>query len=367
MNLKYPWQLYHWHFEVSGKCTLQCPRCPRNEYKGLVKLNQDLSLDFFKRTLTLDLLQNTVKRITFCGDIGDPIYNPQFIEICKYIKETNPRIHIFIITNGSHKKESWWRQLAQVLNEYDTVNFSVDGFDNASNNLYRINSNWDSIITGMRIMSQESKCFVYWALIVFKFNQYNLDNIRAQAETLGVDALQITKSTKFGSKYGDAYGGETDPLEPDAEFISKTHRYERSMIKLTSREPLNTDYLNQNIVEFKNIKDRYNKVVTPMCLIGNRGLYVNSEGTLFPCSWTSFPYKSLSTDRKTINFEDSFFEKYRYDLNLVNYDLETVLNNPLWDKLFNTFDDENSAWVECEQKCNSPLVDYDYAVGWLTN
>lgn len=367
MNLIYPWQLYHWHFEPSSKCTLKCPRCPRTEHKGLT-LNKDLSLDFFKNLLSEELLKTQVKRITMCGDVGDPIYNKEYLEICNYIKTTNPNIHLFTITNGSYRDTDWWKDFASICNDKDSINFSVDGYDQASNNLYRVNSDWVSIQRGMKIMAQESQAFVHWATIIFSFNENHLDNIVNQARLIGCDSVQFTRSTKFGSVYGDAYGGVTDPLQPtNPEHISKTHRYERYSVKLTDRMIDNTDYLEKNKIEFHRTKEQWNKFVTPMCVIGNRGLYVNAEAQLFPCSWTSFPYKQLGTARKSINFEDSFFVVNKNALNLQMNSLESVLNNPIWDKFFNSLDNPDKAWVECEQKCHSSLVDESYAIGYETN
>jgi hypothetical protein len=75
----------------------------------------------------------------------------------------------------------------------------------------------------------------------------------------------------------------------------------------------------------------------------------------------------MNTDRKTINFKDSFHQMHRARLNLKIRSLQEVLEDPVWDKLFCSFDNPSKAWVECEQKCNSKLVDEKYAVGWLTN
>jgi MoaA/NifB/PqqE/SkfB family radical SAM enzyme len=365
--MTHQWQLYHWHFEVSGKCTLKCPRCPRNDTSPVPWLNKELDLDFFKKTLTPDLLKTQVRRITMCGDIGDPIYASEYLEIVKYIKSHNPKIHVYTITNGSYRKPEWWREFAKISNEYDTINFSVDGYDNASNNLYRIGSDWNSIIAGMKIMCRESSAFVYWATIVFAFNQDYLNQIEQQARDIGCDGLQLTYSTKFGSKYGEAYGGTKDSLEPRSEFISSTHRYERHFRNISGREQLNTEYLSHNQQRFEQIKQEHNTIITPMCSIGNRGLYVSADGVLHPCSWVSFPYISMSTDRKTIHFKDSFHQVHREQLNLKTQSLTDILNNPIWNKLFDTFDDPKKAWVECEQKCGCNLVDKEYAVGWLTN
>jgi len=118
---------------------------------------------------------------------------------------------------------------------------------------------------------------------------------------------------------------------------------------------------------YQQVKSQHNQFVTPMCQIGNRGLYVSADGVLHPCSWVSFPYVSMATARKTIWFRDSFHQQHRDRLNLHNRSLDQVMQDPLWEKLFGTFDNPDRAWVECEQKCHHSLVDENYAVGWLTN
>lgn len=328
-----------------------------------------MDLDFVKSFLTPERLANDVRRITMCGDVGDPIYCRDYIEIYQYIKQVNPKIHIFTITNGSNRNTAWWEQFAKVANEYDSINFSIDGYDNASNNLYRIGSNWDSIINGIQTLRKYNhKIFMNWAMIVFKFNQDHIKDITAFAQDLGFDQVQLTKSTKFGSKYGEAYHGETDPLEPRAEWISSSDRYERQTIMLSQRQQPNTEYLDHNKKMFQLVKTEYaNKPVVPLCEIGNRGIYVNAEGVLFPCSWTSFPYHSLSSGNKTIQWKDSFFAMYRDQMNLRSHTLEEVIANPLWNMCSQGWTNSDKTWVECAQKCSKHLVDENYAVGWETN
>jgi molybdenum cofactor biosynthesis enzyme MoaA len=327
-----------------------------------------MTLDFVKKFFTEEMLRNQVKRVTMCGDVGDPIYCKEYIEICRYIKTVNPDIHIFTITNGSYKKPEWWRELAGVLNERDTINFSIDGYDDTSNNLYRVNSNFDSIIEGIKTVRKHNKdVFLVWASIIFAFNQDHLSTIVQTAKELDMDAVQWTRSTKFGSVYG-GYGGKNDSLEPRAEFISSTHRYEREVVNISNRKQNNSDYLNHNKKQYIKIKDEYKDLpVVPLCEIGNRGIYVNAEGVVFPCSWTSFPYTSLTHDNKTIKWQDSFFAKYRNEMNLNLHTFEEIINNSLWNKCSQGFTDPDKTWVECSQKCSSSVVTESYAVGWETN
>jgi MoaA/NifB/PqqE/SkfB family radical SAM enzyme len=327
-----------------------------------------MTLDFVKKFFTEDMLRNKVKRVTMCGDVGDPIYCKEYIEICRYIKFVNPKIHIFTITNGSYKKPEWWQELASVLNDRDTINFSIDGYDNASNNLYRINSNFESIIEGIRAVRAVNKdVFLVWATIIFKFNQDHLNNIINQARNLDMDAVQWTRSTKFGSVYG-GYGGVDDPLEPRPEFISKTHRYEREVLNVSGRQQNNGDYLEHNKQTYFKIKEQYkDKPVTPLCEIGNRGIYVNAEGVVFPCSWVSFPYHSLTHGDKIIQWKDSFFAEHRERMSLHNRTFEEIIADPLWNKCSRGFTNPEKTWVECGQKCSSSIVTENYAVGWETN
>ena len=363
------WQFYHWHLEPSAVCVARCPRCPRTEHPDTPWLNKNMTLEFVKKFFTVEMLTNQVRRVTMCGDVGDPIYCKEFLEIVQYIKHTNPLIHLFIITNGSSRKPQWWSDLAHLLDERDTINFSVDGYDQASNNLYRVNTDFDSIIQGIKsIREVNNQVHLNWATIVFSFNQDKLEFIKQLAQNLKMDGLQLTLSTKFGSKYGEAYGGEQDPLEPRAEFISSSHRYERKLINLSGRNINNGGYLAVNQEKFKQIKKQYeHQPIVPMCEIGNRGVYVNAEGVIFPCSWVSFPYNSLTYADKTIQWQDSFFAKYRDRMNLNHRSFQEIIADPLWSKCSQGWRDVSKTWVECSQKCSRELVDQDYAVGWLTN
>lgn len=362
---RYGWQLYHWHIEPSSKCSLRCPRCPRQEHPDISWMQKEISLIEFKRVFTHEMLSQT-QRFTMCGDVGDPIYAKDYVAIIDYIKSYNSKIQIFTITNGSYKTEKWWKEFAAVSNKHDSINFSVDGYDQKSNDMYRVNSNWNSIMAGMKICSDESEMFVNWATIVFKFNEDHLDHIKELATQQGCDDLQLTYSTKFGSKYGEAYGGETDSLEPSSKYISKTHRYERHITNVSGRKPVRLEYLKTNYKKFQEIKKKFTGDIIPMCLIGNRGLYMNAEGTIFPCSWTSFPYKSLEHNGKTIKWEDSFFVKNKHLVNAKgNRSIEEILNDNVWQKLFDSFD--KNPFVECSQKCGKDVVDKKYGVGYYTN
>lgn len=333
--------LWHWHIEVSSKCTLHCPRCARTEVPESL-INTELDLEFFKNNFTPEFIKQHVEKITFCGDDGDPIYAHDLIPIIQYFK-TNKNISIVIVTNGSYKKESWWLELAKSLNENDHIHFSLDGYDQYSNEQYRKNSDFESIILGIKTLRNNSNCFMTWDCIGFKFNEHKIDYMKNMAKELGFDQFQLTLSTKFGSKY-DHYGND-DTLEPNnKDLISSSHRFERKIYNLSGRT-LIEQYLKTNNELFEKVKDIDN--IKPICHIGNKGLFINSQGDFYPCCWVANRYSHNK-------HWSSLGKKY----NLKKTNLSTVVADSFWNSDFT----KNS--YECSTKCQSKYVDKIYATEW---
>ena len=330
---------WHFHIEISSKCTLKCPRCARQEVPDSL-INTELDLEFFKRNFTPKFIVANVEKITFCGDDGDPVYAHDLIPVIEYIKSVKP-VEIVIITNGSHKKITWWIQLGQLLDHNDSVHFSVDGYDNDSNNLYRVNSDWDTIIAGLQTLRSTSDCQIVWAAIAFKFNEHKLDFMQNFAQRLGADRFQITKSTKFGSIY-PSYGAN-DPLEPTVKFMSSSHRFERTLVAFTEKT---TKIPEINIKLYNDVTIQNN--IKPLCEIGNKGLYIDARGRLFPCCWVA--------NRYTHNSE---WQTLAEQFNLHHRTLTDVVADPFWEGEFKAF-----KWQECTQKCNKNLVNQEYSTSW---
>ena len=332
---------WHFHIEISSKCTLRCPRCARQEVPDSL-VNTELDLEFFKRNFTAEFILANVEKITFCGDDGDPIYAHDLIPVIEYIKSVKP-VEIVIITNGSHKKETWWRELGGVLTEQDTVHFSVDGYDDDSNNLYRVNSDFNSIVNGVEALRDNSNCRLVWAAIAFKFNEDRIDHMKNLALSLGMDAFQLTKSTKFGTIY-PGYGNN-DPLEPSKKFVSNSHRFERDVSLLSSRG-LNSQTNTKNIQLYNSVIEVNN--VKPLCEIGNKGLYIDAQGRLFPCCWVANRYSHNTEWQELAN-----------KFNLTQRVLAEVVADPFWEAEFKQF-----KWQECQTECAKVVVNQDYATIW---
>jgi len=334
----------HWHIEPSSICTLKCPRCPRAEVPDSL-LNRQLTLNFFKNQIGEDVLKQ-IRKITFCGNDGDPIYCKKFLEICKWIKTTNPKISLVIITNGSHKPKMWWSTLGSILDHRDEINWSIDGWDQASNEMYRVNSDWTSIVNGINAFNQSNRStYKVWASIGFRFNQAHIEQQKLLAVSLLFDGYQLTKSTKFGSKYPGAYG-INDLLEPtDTNLIASGHRFEREFTKFSDTVrpggELKTIFL-QRVASLT--------AHAGLCLVGNKGVFVNSQGEFYPCCWTANRYEHNK------NWHALAASKF----NLHKQTFTSIINDAFWATDFLKFDS-----LECTTKCTKEkLTDNQHTTEW---
>ena len=334
------WPLEHWHVEVCSKCSLRCPRCTRQEVpEGLV--NRDLRLEWWQNNFNGKILDHA-RKMTFCGDDGDPIYAKDFLQILKWLRQNNKKIQFVIITNGSYKTPSWWQELNTILNEKDQIHFSLDGWDQESNNLYRVNCNWYSIMSGINAL-KNSRAYKTWAAIAFKFNESKIDHMKQMARENNFDCFQLTLSTKFGKNY-PSYPAD-DPLQPSDKFIAQG-RFTRSHTKFTNK------IWNDNCVDIFS-RRFYNeqvgkKSIVPLCMIGNKGLYINAEGKFYPCCWTGLRYQHNKNIFEYINYGKSLGE---------------VLDDPKWLNLLGSMQ-IGSAPRECAEKCSAKKWNLEHATSW---
>lgn len=306
------------HIEISSKCTLKCPRCPRTEL-NLDYLNREISVEEFQTAFNPALLSE-VERIIFCGDVGDPIYARDFLPVVEYVK-SNSKTRLHIVTNGSYKDQDWWQRLGQLLDDRDQVTFSVDGWDQASNEQYRVNSNWKSIVNGAQTLRQCSPVRMNWSAIYFKFNEDHMQQIEQTARELGFDTFETVRSSKFDGQY--AVNG-VDILKPLQ--VAQTSQYERSKITFHRAPvaPVNKPNPQQH--------------AWARCLNHQKELFVNVDGLVFPCPWFNNGYQT-----------NDFVQRNKHKLTVKTRSLKEVLADPVWQELVDSFD-RNPQEV-CKIKC----------------
>jgi MoaA/NifB/PqqE/SkfB family radical SAM enzyme len=268
-------------------------------------LNRDIALENFKIGFPLEEMKS-IEMFLFCGSVGDPIYTKDLLRIIQYIKsaENIPAIHI--ITNGSYKPIQWWGDLGGLLSEQDTVTFSVDGWDQSSNNNYRVNSNFSSITDGIVELRSKSHCKIVWSTIFFNFNQTYITRIKDLAISLGCDEFRTVKSSKFEPL------DLPDHLRPDSSLISSGPLMDRESYIISSRRfPAMTRSTNTSHPWAK-------------CLRGEKEIFVDSTGAVMPCSWFQTGYFK---DTPSLNFSS-----------IQNQSLHDILSSEGWESFEHLLD-----------------------------
>ena len=175
--------------ELTTICTLGCPGCPRNYQKHLKPQWNTGHMDYdYVRWLAYE---TDFWQYQFVGCYGDPIYHPNIVEIMELFVKQGKRFTIE--TNASNTKPELWDKIHELeLNDKVLFTFSVDGLED-TNHLYRINSKWKSIQTGMQELSNYIKQQddpskvpqVSWKFLVFPYNEHQVNEAQELCNDYG--------------------------------------------------------------------------------------------------------------------------------------------------------------------------------------
>jgi len=182
------------NIDSSSRCNLSCPGCGRTKWinAGLTADITDMNMDHF---CALMRPENNVGCLTYNLSLSDPIYSGVFIEQLEYVNTLANRPQIQISTNGSGRNEKWWLKLSSLLNpirvrgESDRVEFAIDGLQD-TNHLYRRNSNWDSIMLGVRTLRSNWPGPMIWRYVIFEHNYHQVTQAQTLAKQLGFDRFR---------------------------------------------------------------------------------------------------------------------------------------------------------------------------------
>ena len=186
------------NIDLSHRCSLECPRCQRQRQwrdKGIRVPGRDLTLS------EIDKLSNFYNDFVFCGQLSDPIHHPQFDRILEMLrkKKISCRVH----NASSFKPMDFFIKCFKIYPRARWV-FGIDGLPEESC-LYRINQDGEKLF---KVMLEAKKYLINpptWQMIVFSYNEHNIDKCKKMAADNGVGFL-LTESSRWNS--------DDDPLKP---------------------------------------------------------------------------------------------------------------------------------------------------------
>ena len=289
------------HLELTNICTLKCLGCARTQFRSIFPNcweNHSIDKDKLMSFIDIDLDDLLV---ILCGNYGDPIYHPEFLEIVKLLKQRNARVEI--VTNGSYKTKDWWESLTAMLDEKDSVYFSVDGTP-SNFTIYRENADWESIEVGMKVVAK-SVCNSKWVFIPFNYNENDIEEVEQLSKEIGIKNFEVRPSDRF-----DEY---TNHLKPTTESIGPRH---------------------DNRQEWKQGKEI--SKVYPKCK-SNHDHFITADGYYSPCCYVN---------------DFRFYYKTPLGLNKENYDISNttiteILNKQMTKDFMNNLENHQVCQFNC--------------------
>lgn len=173
--------------ESTSDCNARCPACSRTRFPETYDSKSIPLSDFKKIFNTPEMIQG--KRFQFFGVLGDPILNPDCLEISEFLIENGG--HVRLSTNGGYGSKNFWDKLGQLSHDTQKlmVTFSVDGH-RQTNYIYRIGTKFDIIERNMDIFTKSGKRNVQGEWIYLLFD-HNLKEIKKAEEHAGILGLKF--------------------------------------------------------------------------------------------------------------------------------------------------------------------------------
>ena len=306
--------------ELSSHCNARCPVCIR-QITGTDKERPD----FHKGHITVEQIKKLVEQLPepkkvifyFGGVGGDPMMNPDIVQIFKYCVE---RVKgVYMDTNGSLRAKAVWHELGEIskANENSSITFSIDGMED-TNHIYRIRTSWKKIMDNAKTFISAGG-IAEWKYIVFKHNEHQVEKAEQLAKQMGFEKFIKEPSVRHYKK-GDNLLVELDgigDLVPEPATISKTEKIRHNAS------------IGAVKIDCKVLKKKM--------------MYITHDFKLLPCCYV---HSWQIVDKKTKYFKD-------FKNNLDDVSLEDAMNDKFFDsKLMNSWKDcgPTACAFNCNQK-----------------
>lgn len=355
--------------ELTSKCTLACPKCPRVTRVDERHIWDNGHIDADR---LIEVLDTPSYDVVFAGSYGDGVYHPRLVEVLSHLKKNG--IHHTFETNGSYVKDSVWHGIGQNVGPTDTIVFSVDGTpDNFMQ--YRVNGHWPTIRRGMEIL-KEYNIRTRWKYIVFKYNSSYEDMKTAYdlACELGIKQFQLvhTKRTVEGQyveiadfqdnlsmleEYYSELVHKSDThvprlriqIHPRTRKVKEMDKIAKVVQKRSKEIDINnidkqfvTRQAGSTAVEITQVKEKYvTEHVDPQCInVDKFAHFIGSDGMFYPCCYTRTQKGELIRDLELT-------EEDVASMNIANNSINEIKQGPGYKKLLEGFDKLSTCKLHC--------------------
>jgi len=201
--------------EPTNRCNLKCPACPSTH--DLKRSRGFMDYGIFTQ-LVDDLDSHLLAMLLW--DWGEPFLHPRVYEMIRFTVAKG--IKVMASTNGhlfidKHHAES------VVDTGLDVLIFSIDGTTQQTYERFRKSGQLDIVLQGMKNVLEARKQkdkhnpLINLRFIVNKYNEHEIPEVKALAESFGVDALTLRKFHSI-SERGSEFNAEYDLIPSQRQY-----------------------------------------------------------------------------------------------------------------------------------------------------
>jgi len=328
--------------EPTTYCNAKCAHCPRfdvtdpNVFESTGTLHAKVvleNLDFSTviPNLCLDRM-SSLRTIEIEGDKGDPLMHPNINTLLDAFASMQQVPTVQLTTNGSIRNPTWWQNLAKTY-PFLIVRFSIDGLDD-TNHLYRVGLNFNTIIKNL-VAFTESGGRVVWKMLIFKHNQHQIKLVEEYARQTNCEAVHYVPCDinrfKGLDKWPVTHANQTHFISPPDIDIPP-----QVILKRFAKKFVKVDQLPDKIC--------------PWGKMGN--LYIGHQGHVLPCC--SMHYDT-TLDYNGRTYLEQLCQGFD-NQSLLLHDLETILNNPLFNTSLEQSLNSGKWHNTCTKTCKQPIL-----------
>ena len=303
------------HYDITNMCNAACPQCVRtNPLTGKTHdyiAKRELSYNDFVKISPPWFIEN-LDYLYFCGNYGDPLIAKDLIAILDYIWTIKPTLSVKVHSNCSLRNKSWWKKFAHLTCDKNfTLIASVDGASQDTQSLYRIGTNFDTIIDNLKYFINYGGN-VEWRFIVFKHNEHQVEEAKKLSEEIGCSNFRSYSSNRqfIDGKFEYTYKDKKYTLEQPTQSVEK---------KFNDRKTISFD----NLLEAKATIDCIAKKT--------RSIFIDFEGNVMPCCHYGIRLYTNRRGTNDVNGEpvvQETIDNFGNDkFNALELGLETALDN----------------------------------------
>lgn len=250
-------------FGITNRCNLRCSSC-YNSYQW--ELDNELSIEEMKR-----MVDEVIPFLSYGFSIsgGEPFCRKaELFELLEYVSLKAPNLNIGIVTNGTLITEDDVKRLAEVKNL--TVQVSLDGITKEAHEFNRGKNTFEKVITSLKELRRYDVNVLLGVLLTEKSIKEVKDVLDFAIE-LGISNVRFIEMFWQGLSRSKA--------------MKRPLSYELFPIL---RSLLKNDEKYKTVLQQDTTKIIFDSLINPVkrkcCGIDNRTVYIDSDGSVYPCN-----------------------------------------------------------------------------------